>query len=162
MLAPSSWSTVAIRPPAVGNKPWLRSVLEVAEYNPEWPQAFEQEARQLQWLLGQLAVRVDHVGSTAVAGLAAQPVIDIQVSVASLQPHERFDALAVRGYVRVPLGGDDVYQPFFQRPARWPSEYHVHLCLVGSVEERARYARAKAPVIAAVLRRALEEGYPRG
>jgi GrpB-like predicted nucleotidyltransferase (UPF0157 family) len=49
--------------------------------------------------LGPVALRIDHHGSTAVPGLAAKPVIDIQVSVRRLQPIEAYGAaLAQLGY----------------------------------------------------------------
>jgi GrpB-like predicted nucleotidyltransferase (UPF0157 family) len=115
--------------------------LEIRDYDAQWPQMFEREERQLRWVLGKLAVRIDHVGSTAVRGLAAKPVIDVQVSVASLTPRQPYDdALAIRGYVHVPFGRRDARYPFFQRPARWPTVCHVHLCIVGSEEERAHLA----------------------
>jgi GrpB-like predicted nucleotidyltransferase (UPF0157 family) len=47
------------------------------EYSPDWPSAFEQEAELLQTLLGEELVAVHHIGSTAVPGLAAKPIIDL-------------------------------------------------------------------------------------
>ena len=63
-----------------------RTPIELVPYDSRWPAAFEEEAVCLRDALGPLAVRIDHNGSTAVPGLAAKPVIDIQVSVAALQP----------------------------------------------------------------------------
>ena len=60
--------------------------ITVAPYDPGWPAAFEAEAIRLRTALGVLALRVDHHGSTAIPGLGAKPIIDIQVSVAALQP----------------------------------------------------------------------------
>jgi GrpB-like predicted nucleotidyltransferase (UPF0157 family) len=115
--------------------------LEIRDYDDEWPRMYEREERQLRWVLGSLALRIEHVGSTAVRGLAAKPVIDVQVSVASLTPRRPYeDALAIRGYVHVPFGRRDARYPFFQRPARWPTVCHVHLCIVDSEEERAHLA----------------------
>jgi GrpB-like predicted nucleotidyltransferase (UPF0157 family) len=51
-----------------------------------WPARFEAEAAVVRDALGPVALRVDHVGSTSVPGLAAKPIVDLQVSVASLQP----------------------------------------------------------------------------
>jgi GrpB-like predicted nucleotidyltransferase (UPF0157 family) len=54
---------------------------QLVAYDPNWPIIFEQAARSLASLLGDLVLRIDHVGSTAVPGLAAKPIIDIQVIV---------------------------------------------------------------------------------
>ena len=62
------------------------SSIDIVPYDPEWPAAFDAEAHRLRVAFGALAVRIDHNGSTAVPGLAAKPIIDIQVSVARLQP----------------------------------------------------------------------------
>ena len=60
----------------------------IADYDPDWPSWFEEEATILREALGSIAQRIEHVGSTSVPGLPAKPVIDIQVSVASLNPRE--------------------------------------------------------------------------
>lgn len=49
----------------------------VTEYNPAWPRLFEEEAKHIKAVLGGNLVQIFHIGSTAVPGLAAKPVIDI-------------------------------------------------------------------------------------
>lgn len=56
----------------------------IVDYDPAWPARFEAEAARLRQALGPLAQRIDHVGSTSVPGLAAKPVIDMQISVKPL------------------------------------------------------------------------------
>ena len=56
--------------------------VEVVPYDPAWPALFEAEAARLRPALGPAAVKIEHVGSTAVLGLAAKPVIDIHLTVA--------------------------------------------------------------------------------
>ena len=56
-------------------------VVEIVEYDPSWPEAFREVAGRLRMTLGDNASRIDHIGSTSVAGLASKDVIDIQVSV---------------------------------------------------------------------------------
>ncbi len=110
--------------------------LEVVPYDPAWPAAFESEAVRLRTVLGTLAVRIDHNGSTAVPGLSAKPILDIQVSVAALQPIAAYrDRLQNIGYVHVP-DPDDSFCPFFHRPAHWPHSHHVHVVAHGGAEER--------------------------
>ena len=111
-------------------------MIEVVSYDPGWPAAFDAEANRLRATLGTLALRIDHNGSTSIPGLSAKPIIDIQVSVAALQPiatyRERLQAI---GYLHVPHP-DDSFCPFFHRPRRWPHSHHVHLVEAGGVEER--------------------------
>jgi GrpB-like predicted nucleotidyltransferase (UPF0157 family) len=112
-------------------------MIVVAPYDPAWPQLFAAEAARIRETFGLRALRIEHVGSTSVPGLAAKPVIDIQVSVQSLQPRDLHRELLVQlGYTHFPLGEFDLVYPFFKRPAGWPSTHHVHLCVSGSEQER--------------------------
>ncbi len=74
-------------------------MIVVVPYRAEWPQEFRQIGRQLRQGLGDLAMRIDHIGSTAVPGLAAKDVIDIQVTVRELQRSVEL-ALTELGYIR--------------------------------------------------------------
>ena len=65
--------------------------IRIVQYEPAWPSQYRAEAAVIGAILSGLALRIDHVGSTAVPGLAAKPVIDIQVSAASLQARGAFD-----------------------------------------------------------------------
>ncbi len=56
----------------------------IVPYQESWPAEFEAIAARLRAGLGELALRIDHIGSTAVPGLAAKDVIDVQVTVAAL------------------------------------------------------------------------------
>ena len=56
----------------------------VSDYDPDWPSWFETIHRNLWPIVDGLAIRIDHVGSTAVAGLAAKPIIDLDIVVGSL------------------------------------------------------------------------------
>jgi GrpB-like predicted nucleotidyltransferase (UPF0157 family) len=114
--------------------------LEIVPYDRLWPDQFEAEARRVGAALGEGALRVDHVGSTAVPGLAAKPVIDLQVSVPALEPMDTYRRpLAQLGYTHVPHPDDAVY-PFFHRPTGWPHTHHIHVCCTGSEEERRHLA----------------------
>ena len=75
-------------------------IVTIVTYKPGWPGEFQSIARDLRKALGNLALRIDHIGSTAVPGLDAKDRIDIQVTVEGLkQPVE--DALASIGYTRL-------------------------------------------------------------
>ena len=110
--------------------------IEVVPYDPGWPAAFEAEALRLRAALKELALRIDHHGSTAVPGLAAKPIIDIQVSVTTLEPLSAYGRhLEAIGYTHVPHP-DDSFCPFFHRPIHWPHSHHVHVVRKGGSEER--------------------------
>ena len=55
-------------------------MIVIVPYQREWPEEFERLGRALRAALDGLAVRIDHIGSTAVPGLAAKNIIDIQVT----------------------------------------------------------------------------------
>jgi GrpB-like predicted nucleotidyltransferase (UPF0157 family) len=57
----------------------------LADYNPAWPEMFEAERAHLQAAIGEWAVAIEHVGSTAIPGIAAKPVIDIGVALRSYE-----------------------------------------------------------------------------
>jgi GrpB-like predicted nucleotidyltransferase (UPF0157 family) len=60
--------------------------ITIVDYRPQWVAEFTALAAQLQAALGALALRIDHIGSTAVPGLAAKDIIDVQVTVADFSP----------------------------------------------------------------------------
>jgi GrpB-like predicted nucleotidyltransferase (UPF0157 family) len=61
-------------------------MIVINDYNPTWPKEFEVLRLSLLEILGSLALRVDHIGSTSVPGLGAKDIIDIQVTVRALTP----------------------------------------------------------------------------
>ncbi|HMF93767.1 MAG TPA: GrpB family protein [Vicinamibacterales bacterium] len=110
--------------------------MNVVPYDPRWAVDFEEERARLRVALGDVAVRIDHNGSTAVPGLAAKPIIDIQVSVSCLQDAGSYAPVLERlGYVHMRHADDDRC-PFFYRPAQWPHTHHVHVVEAGGDEER--------------------------
>ena len=60
--------------------------MRIVDHDPGWAGQARQELARIAEALGSLTVRLDHVGSTAVPGLVAKPVVDLQVSVRSLAP----------------------------------------------------------------------------
>lgn len=100
-------------------------------YNPAWAGSFEAHRRRISDALGAVARRVDHVGSTAVTGLAAKPIVDIQVSVADVEEEASYlGPLVAAGYrLRVREPGHRM----FRTPGL---DVHVHLCDAGSDWER--------------------------
>ena len=80
-------------------------------------------------------MRVEHVGSTAVPGLAAKPILDLQLSVAALEPRAAYvEPLERLGYLFVPEPESPDYH-FFGKPPERPRTHHVHVCAAGSEHE---------------------------
>lgn len=112
----------------------------IADYDPSWPAMFEQEAAAILTALGAVAARVEHVGSTAVPGLAAKPTIDIQISVEQMAPRERFVApLEALGYTFV-VDPTDPDHEYFKKEIDGDRTHQIHVCPVGSGWERRHLA----------------------
>ena len=80
--------------------------------DPSWPDQARRIVARLNTACGHRAIRIDHIGSTAVPGLDAKDVIDIQVTVDSLEmADELADALLTAGYPRVTAITEDVPKP---------------------------------------------------
>ena len=62
-----------------------RGIVKLVEYNPKWHLNFEKEAKKLRKVLGRDCVDVQHVGSTAIPGILAKPIVDIALIVPSLK-----------------------------------------------------------------------------
>jgi GrpB-like predicted nucleotidyltransferase (UPF0157 family) len=85
-----------------------RSV-RVVEHRTSWAAEFQRLAEAIRTELGDLALRIDHVGSTAVPGLAAKDVIDVQVTVAKLADSRVADGIEAAGFsIRADIFRDHV------------------------------------------------------
>lgn len=92
-------------------------------------------ATDLRAVLGDAAHRIDHIGSAAVPGLAAKPVIDVQVSVAALTPEEHFcGPMQELGYTWQ-RDNPDLSKRFFREP-QGKARTHVHVRAAGSFSEQ--------------------------
>src|SRR4030095_14385041 len=99
-------------------RPASHGMIVIVPYDPAWPRRFAAEALRIHKAFGVLALRIEHVRSPPVPGLAANPVVDIQVSAPSLdRPDFYRTLLAELGYTHFPLGAFDLVYPFFKRPA---------------------------------------------
>ncbi len=88
-----------LRAHTVGELKPLTAPILLVDYDPDWPEQFRAEAAKVAASLGGRALRIEHVGSTAVPGLAAKPIIDIALAVAeSAREAEYAAALEEAGY----------------------------------------------------------------
>lgn len=93
--------------------------ITIESYQPTWPQEFATIRAALLEVLGPLALRIDHIGSTSVPGLGAKDVIDVQITVRALAPQVR-QKLIDAGYRPFPdIAGDHVPQGADPEPAQW-------------------------------------------
>lgn len=114
--------------------------VEIVPYDSSWPALFEHEKKLLEDAIGPwITGGVHHVGSTAVPGLAAKPVIDILVGVDDLGRSRRcFDRLAQLGYLYAPYRSDEMH--WFCKPSPEHRTHHLHLVPTGSPRFRAELA----------------------
>ena len=101
--------------------------IEIYDYDPTWPERFEDEKRQLQkllapWLFG----TIEHIGSTAVPGLAAKPVIDMMAPVLSLEKSQELIEIATHlGYLYYPYKSEEMH--WFCKPSPTFRTHHLHV-----------------------------------
>lgn len=106
----------------------------IVPYDPDWPRQFDEERRVLAAVFEGSDAVVEHVGSTAVPGLGAKPVIDIMVGVPALVEAEgRIPALEGAGYEYVPDYETQLPDRcYFRKPRLGPRAFHVHCVVTGS------------------------------
>ena len=107
--------------------------LTVVPYRSGWLERFKQEAGLLQRALGEKAQRIEHIGSTAVPGMAAKPIIDIMVAVDSLtQTAEFVPTIEALGYQYKPL--DTIPERIYFTKESSPEHrtHHLNLAEPGS------------------------------
>ena len=80
----------------------------VVEYDPRWPVLYAMQAERLVTALGPELVEIQHIGSTAVPGLVAKPVIDIALGVRSLAWPELVPCIESLGFEYVPEFEDEL------------------------------------------------------
>jgi GrpB-like predicted nucleotidyltransferase (UPF0157 family) len=106
--------------------------ITVLAYNPEWPQKFQKHEGIIRSALGDTALQIEHIGSTAVPGLAAKPIIDVLVVVPDSSDESFYlPQLEEVGYVL------RVREPDFHehRMMRTPEkDVHIHIFSPGSSE----------------------------
>lgn len=107
-------------------------VVRLHDYDPDWPTRFQSEAVLLAEAIGPwITGGVNHVGSTAVPGLLAKPVIDIMVGVADLESsRDCIAVLADLDYCYAPYREDVMH--WFCKPSPARRTHHLHLVPTGS------------------------------
>jgi GrpB-like predicted nucleotidyltransferase (UPF0157 family) len=109
------------------------SPIEIRDYDCAWPRLFQELAARVLTALGSSALRAEHVGSTAVTGLAARPIIDLDVVVAAQGDlPEVIRRLGTLGYVHqgdLGIPGREAFRGTSAEP-----RHHLYACVEGAAE----------------------------
>jgi GrpB-like predicted nucleotidyltransferase (UPF0157 family) len=121
-------SAVTTRQPLIG---LMRGTVRVVPHQEEWRQLFEQERGVLQEHIGSVVLDIQHVGSTAIPGLTAKPIIDIAVAVTSLDLISQCrQPLLDLGYIDRGDAGCDGGYLFVKEGAPEMRTHHLHLVTI--------------------------------
>ena len=103
--------------------------VEIVDYDPQWPVLYEEEKSRILNVIGRRIVAIEHIGSTAVPGLAAKPIIDIIVAVRHLiDAGECIEPLQSIGYEYVPEFEVEIPERrFFRKGPPEARTHHIHM-----------------------------------
>ncbi len=110
------------------------AVVVVQPYSTDWPRQFDAVRNELRLAFGPMDVAIEHIGSTAVPGLAAKPVIDVLLGAASLADVEaKIAPLGALGYEYVPKYETELpMRRYFVKGPPTARRVHVHAVVHGS------------------------------
>ena len=118
----------------------------INKYNPKWVEEFETIKSSLQEILGDLALRIDHIGSTSVSGLGAKDVIDVQITVKELDDQIKqklidagYKYWGTLAYDHVPQGENEdpkLWEKFFFNEPEGQRRANIHIRVNGSPNQR--------------------------
>ena len=105
----------------------VKEPVVIVEYDPRWPVMFEEEKTRLLGVIGHVVEQVEHVGSTAVPGLGAKPIIDILIGLRRLDDAAQCIApLQSLGYQYVPEYEVELPERRYFRKGS-PRTHHIHM-----------------------------------
>ncbi len=118
--------------------------IQIVPYQPQWSARFEALKEELQVLFGSAALRIDHIGSTSVPDLPAKDIIDVQVTVSSLEQPELWERIAaapgfiLRSHTRdeligVPEHSEELKKRFLKTA---DLRHHIHVRVQGRLNQR--------------------------
>ena len=105
----------------------------IVPYDPDWPRRFDEERSVLAAVFAGSDAIIEHVGSTAVPGLGAKPVVDIMIGVPILlEVEHRIPVLEAEGYEYVHQYEEQLPERrYFRKPRVGPRAFHVHCVITG-------------------------------
>lgn len=114
----------------------IHETVEIVPYDSSWPEKFEAERTRLLALFPEDFLQIEHVGSTAVAGLSAKPIIDIMAAVKSIETADALlDPLCAKGYATSSEFNATLKDKrWLMRHAEGRRTHHLHLVLMSGVD----------------------------
>lgn len=127
-------------------RPTMPRTLRLEDWDPAWPARFAAQAVRIGAALGDGAVAIEHVGSTAVPGLAGKPVLDVAIAVASERAADACIApLEALGYEHRGPWGDDPRRRYYVRDdddGRRVAQIHLYVLPAPAWEEKLAFRDA--------------------
>ena len=113
----------------------MTDLIVIVPYDAKWPELFLELGTTLREALGEIALRIDHIGSTSIPGLDAKPIIDVQISIVSFEPLNRYRVpLEDLGFVFRENNPDLTKRYFREMPGK--RRIHIHVRERGSWAEQ--------------------------
>jgi GrpB-like predicted nucleotidyltransferase (UPF0157 family) len=108
-----------------------KRIIQVVQYNPQWPALFQKETELILPLLAKELIQIHHIGSTAVPGLKAKPIIDIMLTVKNVTGLDTYDnKMSSIGYI--PKGEFGIPGRRFYLKGLYSRTHHIHAFSIGS------------------------------
>lgn len=107
---------------------YLEKSINIVDYNPNWKSIYEEEKSLITNAMGDVLVAIEHIGSTAVPGLSAKPIIDIMVGVEDIDGVEEcIEPLAGIGYKYIPDYEDEIPERRYFNKGSQNNHKHLHI-----------------------------------
>ena len=120
--------------------------VEVVSYNPNWREMYKEESEKIKNILNDIVIDIHHIGSTAIPGIKAKPVIDILVEVKDIEGVDQYNhKMKELGYEA--MGEYGILKRRFFRKGENNRTHHIHIFQVGN-EEIKRHINFKEYLIA--------------
>ena len=105
----------------------MTSPIEIVDYDPRWPVEYEAEKGRIVGLIGHMITAIEHVGSTAVPGLGAKPIIDVMAAVRRIHDFgQAIEPLESIGYEYRPEYEELIPERRYFRKGT-PASHHLHI-----------------------------------
>jgi GrpB-like predicted nucleotidyltransferase (UPF0157 family) len=111
-----------------------RGTVALKKHRAEWAAAFEEEKANLEKLSSDVALDIQHVGSTSIAGLSAKPIIDIAMAVSSLSDISKIRTTLERAGYEYRENGSDEIRVLFAKGPEVKRTHYLHITALGSSE----------------------------
>jgi GrpB-like predicted nucleotidyltransferase (UPF0157 family) len=113
----------------------MKRKIEVVSHNPDWSDLFQTEAEKIAPIFGPEIIVIEHIGSTAIPGIKAKPIIDILVEVKDISQVDHFnDQMAQLGYKPKGEFGIPGRRYFRKKGTDAAHTHHVHIFQIGNPE----------------------------